>query len=142
MDPHGERGYPVGDGRRAGGLLRLRQLGDDRLQSEPFIQLADDNQASVGRDARSLKRDLQKPVEGELKALGFFLTHRVSPILAGFIESKPAQIKAGTTDRMDESTTAKSEIRVYRQGTDSELVMHHEFAKALEQLNWFPGVAA
>ena len=69
-------------------------LGDDRLQAEAFIQLADQNQARVGGDARSLKRDFQKPVERELKGLGFFLTHRVSPILAGFLVSEPAQIKA------------------------------------------------
>ena len=64
-------------------------LGDDRLQAEAFIQLADQNQAGVRGDARSLKRDLQKPVERELKGLGFFLTHRVSPILAGFLMRNP-----------------------------------------------------
>ena len=69
-------------------------LGDDRLQPEAFVQLADQNQAGVRGDARSLKRDLQKPVEGELKRLGFFLTHRVSPFLAGFLASEPAKIKA------------------------------------------------
>jgi hypothetical protein len=52
-------------------------LGDDRLQAEAFVQLADQNQAGVRRDARSLKRDLQKSVEHELKRLGCFLTHRV-----------------------------------------------------------------
>jgi hypothetical protein len=68
--------------------------GDDRLQPEAFIQLADQNQASIGGDARSLKRHLHKPVESELKRLGFFLTHRVSPFLAEFLLSKPAEIKA------------------------------------------------
>jgi hypothetical protein len=68
--------------------------GDDRLQPEAFIQLADQNQASIGGDARSLKRHLQKPVESELKRLGFFLTHRVSPFLAEFLLSEPAEIKA------------------------------------------------
>ena len=63
--------------------------GDDRLQTEAFIQLADQNQAGVGGDARSLKRDLQKPVERELKGLGFFLTYRVSPVLAGFHMRNP-----------------------------------------------------
>jgi MmgE/PrpD C-terminal domain len=60
-----------------------QMLGNDRLQPEPFIQLADQNETGIGGDARSLKRNLQKPVEDELKRLGFFLTHRVSPILAG-----------------------------------------------------------
>jgi hypothetical protein len=74
------------------GVAQVR--GDDRLQPEAFIQLADQNQAGIGGDARSLKRHLQKPVESELKRLGFFLTHRVSPFLAEFLLSKPAEIKA------------------------------------------------
>jgi hypothetical protein len=69
-------------------------LGHDRLQPEAFIQLADQNQAGVGGDARSLKRDLQEAVEGELERLGFFLTHRVSPFLAEFLLSEAAEIKA------------------------------------------------
>jgi hypothetical protein len=69
-------------------------LGDDRLQPEAFIQFANQNQARVRGDARTLKRNLQKPVEGELKRLGFFLTHRVSLFLAGFLLSEPAGIKA------------------------------------------------
>ena len=69
-------------------------LGEDRLQPEAFVQLTDQHQAGVRGDARSLKRDLQKPIERELERLGFFLTHRVSPILARFLTSKPAQIKA------------------------------------------------
>jgi hypothetical protein len=43
---------------------------------------------------RSLKRNLQEPVERELERFGFFLTHRVSPVLAGFLLSEPAEIKA------------------------------------------------
>jgi len=42
-------------------------------------------------DARSLKRDLQKPIEHELERLGCFLTHRVSPILAGFLVRNPSK---------------------------------------------------
>jgi hypothetical protein len=45
-------------------------LRDDRLQSEAFVRFTDQNQAGVGGDARSLKRDLQKAVECELKWLG------------------------------------------------------------------------
>src|SRR5450759_1093131 len=85
--------------------------GDDRLQTEALIQLADQNQAGIRGDARTLKRHLQKPVERELKGLGFFLTHRVSPILAGFPVRNPRN-QGVTTDRMGKRTTAKSEIRV------------------------------
>jgi hypothetical protein len=81
-------------------------LGDDRLQPEPFIQFADQYQPGVRGDARSLKRDLQKAVEGELKGLGFFLTHWVSP----FVASAAREIKARCLSA-GESTTAKSEIR-------------------------------
>ena len=73
-------------------------LGDDRLQPEAFVQLADQNQAGVRGDARSLKRDLQKPVEGELKRLGFFLTHRVSPFLAGFLVWNPRKSRRENSD--------------------------------------------
>jgi hypothetical protein len=69
-------------------------LGEERLQPEAFVQLADQHQAGVRGDARSLKRDLQKAVEGELKGLGFFLTHGVSPFVAGFLASEPRKIKA------------------------------------------------
>jgi hypothetical protein len=64
-------------------------LGDDRLQPEAFVQLTDQNEAGVRGGARSLKRDLQKPVECELKGLGFILTHSVSPVLAGFLAWNP-----------------------------------------------------
>ena len=68
-------------------------LSDDDLQAEAFIQLADQNQADGGGDARSLKRDLQNTVEGELKRLGFFVTHRVSPAVARFLASQPGKLK-------------------------------------------------
>jgi hypothetical protein len=68
--------------------------GDDPVQPEAFVQLADQNQAGIGGHARSLKRHLQKAVEGELKRLGFFLTHRVSPFVVGFLASAPREIKA------------------------------------------------
>ena len=64
-------------------------LGDDGVQTEACIQLTYQNQAGVGGDARPLKRDLQKTVEGELKWRGFFLTHRRPPILAGFLVRNP-----------------------------------------------------
>ena len=59
------------------------------FETHTFIQLTYQNQAGVGGDARPLKRDLQKAVERELKGRGFFLTHRVPPILAGFLVRNP-----------------------------------------------------
>lgn len=44
-------------------------LGDECLQPEAFIQLTHQNEARVGSDARSLKHDLQKAIERELKRL-------------------------------------------------------------------------
>ena len=71
-----------------------QMLTDDRLQPEAFIQLADQNEAGVRGDARTLKRDLQEPIESELERLGFFLTHRVFPSVAGFLASEPRRIEA------------------------------------------------
>ena len=51
-------------------------LSDEGFQTEAFIQLTNQNQTGVGDDARPLKRDFQKAAEGELKGLGFLLTHR------------------------------------------------------------------
>ncbi len=44
-------------------------LGDECLQPQAFIQLAHQNEAGVGGDARSLERDFQEAVERELKWL-------------------------------------------------------------------------
>ncbi len=41
-------------------------LRDECLQPQAFIQLAHQNETGVGRDPRSLERDLQKAVEREL----------------------------------------------------------------------------
>ena len=73
-------------------------------------QLADHNQADVGGDAGSLKRDLQKPVECELKGLGFFLTRRVSPSVARFPASEPRKVRLDACSA-GQGTTTKSEIR-------------------------------
>jgi hypothetical protein len=42
-------------------------FGDEALQSQALIQLAHQNEAGVGGDARPLERDLQKAIERELK---------------------------------------------------------------------------
>ena len=73
-------------------------------------QLADQNQAGIGGDAGSLKRDLQKPVECELKGLGFFLTHEVLPSVARFPASEPRKARLDACSA-GQGTTAKLEIR-------------------------------
>ena len=45
---------------------------DEFLQSEAFIQLTNKNKSGVGGDVRSLERNLQEAIEGELKRLVFF----------------------------------------------------------------------
>ena len=45
-------------------------LGDERLQAQAFIQLANQNETGIGGDARPVERDLQKAIECELKGLG------------------------------------------------------------------------
>ena len=52
-------------------------LGDQFAKAQSFIQFADQNQAAVGGDARSLEIHLQRSVERELKRLILFLTHWV-----------------------------------------------------------------
>ena len=42
---------------------------NERLQAQAFIQLANQDEAGVGRDARPVERDLQKAIERELKGL-------------------------------------------------------------------------
>jgi hypothetical protein len=70
-----------------GTILELEIRHDEADAREQFAAVALDFRHDS--DARSLKRDLQKPVERELKGLGFFLTHRVSPIRAGFLVRTP-----------------------------------------------------
>ena len=53
---------------RLTGIAQVR--GDEPRKAKTFIQLTHQNQAGVGGDARPLKRDLQKPVERELKGRG------------------------------------------------------------------------
>src|SRR5687768_18160029 len=53
----------------------VQVLGEDRLQPEAFVQLANQNQARVRGDARTLKRDLQKAVEGDRKSTRLNSSH-------------------------------------------------------------------
>jgi hypothetical protein len=49
--------------------------GDEITEAEALIHFADQNQATIGSDARSLEIDLQGRVEGRLKWLVLFLIH-------------------------------------------------------------------
>ena len=75
----------IGQGKR--GVLaaaRVPQvLFGELSQAEPFVQLAHQNQAPVGRERRSLEIDLQSRVEGKLKRRILFLTPWVSPSRRG-----------------------------------------------------------
>src|SRR5712692_5405464 len=59
-------------------LSRAAQLFlDEFLQTQSLIQLAGQNQATIGSHSRSLEIDLQGSIERELKWLILFLTHWV-----------------------------------------------------------------
>ena len=49
-------------------------LGDERTQSQTFIQLAHQQQTTVGGDARTLEINIQRRIKRELKWLILFLT--------------------------------------------------------------------
>jgi hypothetical protein len=70
------------------GVAQVRD--DDRFQPEAFIQLADQNQAGVRGDTRSLKRNLQKPVKRELERL-WILSHPQGVILSGGVPYRNPQ---------------------------------------------------
>ena len=50
-------------------------LGDEFAEAQTFVQLAHQNQTTIGGDARSLKIDPEGGVERELKRRVLFLTH-------------------------------------------------------------------
>ena len=87
-----------------------QELGDECRQPQAFIQLAHQNETGVGGDARSVKRDLQKAIERELKRLGLHFTHRVLPSLARFLASELRKSRRADV-YWPYGTTAKSEIR-------------------------------
>ena len=83
-------------GERKLGVLpapRITQvLGDQFAEAQPFIQLAHQNEAPVGGDARSLEIDLQRSVKRELKWLDF-VSHPLGVVLRSvFITFKPLWI--------------------------------------------------
>jgi hypothetical protein len=52
-------------------------LSDEFAQTQTFVQPPHKNQATARGDPQSLEIDLQGSIEGELKGLVLFLTHRV-----------------------------------------------------------------
>jgi hypothetical protein len=50
---------------------------DQLPESEPFVQLADENEPAIRGHTRTLEIDLQRPVERQLKGLALFFTHWV-----------------------------------------------------------------
>ena len=55
---------------------------DQPAQTEPLVQLANQNQPAIRGNSRPLKIDFEKPIEGELKRFVFFFTHWVFTFLA------------------------------------------------------------
>jgi len=51
---------------------------DQFSKPESLVEFAHQDQAAVGSDARTLKIDLERGVEGELKGLFWAFTHWVS----------------------------------------------------------------
>jgi hypothetical protein len=62
---------------------------DELAQSETFIQLPNQQQASVGGDLRSLEIRLQRGTKREAKRLILYLTHWMEASAAAFWPSKP-----------------------------------------------------
>ena len=50
-------------------------LFDEFSEAESLVEFAHQNQAAVGGDAGTLKIDLERSIEGELKGLILCLTH-------------------------------------------------------------------
>jgi len=63
---------------------------DEFAESETFVQLPHQNQATIGRDSRSLEIDLQGSIERELKGLVLFLPPRRVHLQSVFTAFKPA----------------------------------------------------
>ena len=64
-------------------------LGDEIAEAQAFVQLADQNQAAVGGDPRSLEIHLQRGVEGKLKWPVLSLTHWVLTSGVSSLRSNP-----------------------------------------------------
>jgi hypothetical protein len=76
--------FPHGASRsRRGGLF------DQFSEAESLVELAHQNEATVGGDPRSLEIDLQGAIEGELKGLVLFLPPRRADPQSLFSTLKP-----------------------------------------------------
>lgn len=71
-------------------LSRVAQVFlDELLQTQSLIQLAHQNQATIGSHSRSLEINLQRSIEQELKGLILFLTQGTD-LSSVFIAFTPA----------------------------------------------------
>jgi hypothetical protein len=52
-------------------------LRDQFTESEPLVEFTHQDQATVRRNVRTLKADLERRIEGELKGPFLYLTHWV-----------------------------------------------------------------
>jgi hypothetical protein len=87
-------------------------LGDETTEAQPFVQLTNQNQATVGGDARSLEVDLEKTVERELKRLVLFVTHWVSSSIGVFTAFKSLWILMRTNIRETRTRGSKRKCGV------------------------------
>src|ERR1022692_1830560 len=81
-------------------------FGDERTQSQTFIQFAHQKQTTVGGDARTLEINFQRRVKRELKGLFLFLTHWVEASTMLIVLPKPHECW-----RWRDHTTTYSEFK-------------------------------
>src|ERR1022692_929397 len=81
-------------------------FGDERTQSQTFVQFAHQQQTTVGSDPRTLEIDSQRRIKRELKGLILFLTHWVEASTMLIVLSKPHECW-----RWRDHTTTYSEFK-------------------------------
>src|ERR1035437_4707725 len=84
----------------------------EHAQAQTLIQLAHQNQTTVGGHPSALEIDLQRAVEGELKGPILCLTHRHSTSSPAPIPSKPTSFNGSASSYHISEYTSKMEIRV------------------------------
>jgi hypothetical protein len=62
---------------------------DELLKTQPFIQLTNLNQTTIGSQSRSLEIDLQGSIEQEQKGLALILNHGVGTSEASSLRLEP-----------------------------------------------------
>lgn len=64
-------------------------LGNEITEAQSLIQLTNQDQTTIGGNARSLEVDLEKTVERELKGLVLFVTYWVPSSIGAFTAFNP-----------------------------------------------------